>query len=203
MAFQGENSGRVSKPMRYRFSNSNGLAVAILTVAALAYFSRSAAPSHAEELKIDTLSIAQAILRDTNAYRQSKGLPALEANDALDKDAAEFAHYLAETDKFSHTADGHDPGQRIRKHDYKPCAWAENLWEGWSRPERMSDVEAPNRAMASWKKSPGHEANLRNAKVRHLGVGAAGWNHDGKLYVKIVQVFASDCKQKGLSLKLF
>jgi len=77
MAFQGENSGRVSRPMRYRFSNSNGLAVAILTVAALAYSSGSAAPSHGEELKIDTQSIAQAILRDTNAYRQSKGLPAL------------------------------------------------------------------------------------------------------------------------------
>ena len=47
--------------------------------------------------------------------------------------------------------------------------------------------------MEDWKRSPGHRNNLLGARVTHMGLGVAGWTHDGKNYYKIVQIFIDDC----------
>ena len=51
--------------------------------------------------------------------------------------------------------------------------------------------------MELWKRSPGHRENLLRVQATHVGIGAAGWNHDGKNYDKIVQVFMDGCIPPG------
>jgi uncharacterized protein YkwD len=147
-----------------------------------------AAPANAQQFEIPP-SAKAAIVDQTNAYRQTKGLDPLALSLDASGVAQTYANYLAETAKGGHSADGRDPVQRLRAAGVKFCKFrGENWHESWTRPSRASPAAAMNAAMRFWKKSPGHERALRSASTE-IGVGVAGWKHGNQWYYQEIQVF--------------
>ncbi|HWJ19134.1 MAG TPA: CAP domain-containing protein [Geobacterales bacterium] len=156
------------------------------------------APAAAQEFPIDTAGISKAVISETNAYRASKNLPAVQENAALQAAATAYAKFLAEKEAAGHTADGQTPAKRVKAQGYQYCHVAENMWGGWRRPDPMSDDQAASKAMDDWKKSPGHNANLLGKQAVDIGIGAAAWRQSGNRVVfRIVQVFGKDCSGKS------
>jgi uncharacterized protein YkwD len=134
-------------------------------------------------------SARSAIVDQTNAYRQAKGLTPLSESAGASQVAQAYANYLAETAKGGHRADGRDPVQRLRAGGVKFCKFrGENWHESWTRPARASPDAAMSAAMRFWKKSPGHERALRSRSTE-IGVGVAGWKHGSQWYYQEIQVF--------------
>ena len=156
------------------------------------------AAAFAEEVPIDAANVSQAVISETNAYRASKNLPALQENASLQAAAAAYARFLAEKEAAGHTADGQSPAKRVRAQGYQYCYVAENMWGGWRRPAPMTLDEVASKAMQDWKRSPGHNANLLAKQSADIGVGAAAWKQGGdRVVFRVVQVFAKDCSRKS------
>jgi len=109
-------------------------------------------------------SLAAQVLDLVNQERAGRGLPTL----AWDGEAATAAHAHAEDMAargfFSHfTPEGWSPGDRL---DMLGAAgysgWAENIAVG---QPAAADV------MTDWMNSPGHQANILDPDLTHLGVG--------------------------------
>jgi len=142
-------------------------------------------------------SAKSAIVDQTNAYRQAKGLGPLTLSEDASSVAQAYANYLAETAKGGHRADGRDPVQRLRAGGVKFCKFrGENSHESWTRPARVSPGAAMDAAMRFWKKSPGHERALRSRSTE-IGVGVAGWKHGNQWYHQEIQVFIDTSCLKG------
>lgn len=134
-------------------------------------------------------SAKAAIVDQTNAYRQDKGLAPLSPSAGASLVAQSYASYLARTNKTGHRADGRNPVERLRAGGVKFCKFrGENWHESWTRPKRVSSEAAVAKAMRFWKKSPGHERALRSRSTE-IGVGVAGWKHGNQWYYQAVQMF--------------
>lgn len=139
--------------------------------------------------QFDASGARGSIISATNAYRAEKGLPALRENAGANRVAQAYAHYLARTDKTGHRADRRSPSQRLRAAGVKYCKFqGENWHRSWTRPYRASVGTAVGKAMAFWKRSPGHDRALRS-KSTDIGVGAVGWKHGGRWIYTEVQLF--------------
>jgi uncharacterized protein YkwD len=142
----------------------------------------------AQELAVPASGRA-AIVSQTNAYRQARGLAPLRESASADRVAQAYATYLARTRKTGHGADGRNPAQRLRAAGIKYCKFlGENWHRSWTRPNRASTSAAMSKAMSFWKQSPGHERALRSASTE-IGVGVAGWRHGNQWYYVSVQMF--------------
>ena len=109
------------------------------------------------------VSAAYEVVQRTNAFRATKGLPALAVNTQLTQAAQAYARSLAIDDNWSHTGkDGSSPWDRIKTAGYDFSQAAENLAAGHTTPEG---------AIAGWINSPGHRANLLAYQVQEIGVG--------------------------------
>jgi len=134
-------------------------------------------------------SARAAIIEQTNAYRQAKGLAPLRENPSASEEAQSYADYLARTARQGHSADGRSPFERLRASGTKFCKFrGENWHESWTRPSPASPAAAVAAAMTFWKHSPGHERALRSAST-DIGVGVAGWRHGNQWYYQEIQVF--------------
>jgi uncharacterized protein YkwD len=131
----------------------------------------------------------QYILDQTLAYRASKGVQKVWVKGAPNRAADKYARFLAENNLSGHTADGRQPGDRVKAEGGKFCGVSENVHESWSSPSPASWQDAMQQAMNFWKTSPGHEANLRRAEADQMGIGVHGWKHGDRYYYKSVQVF--------------
>ncbi len=110
-----------------------------------------------------TVSPGYEVVQLTNAYRESKGLPALAVNTQLTKAAQAYARSLAIDDNWSHTgADGSSPWDRIEAAGYDYSQAAENLAAGHKTAAS---------AVQGWINSPGHRRNLLAYQVQEIGVG--------------------------------
>ena len=120
----------------------------------------------------DLPAVEIAIVEKTNLFRRSNKLGELRRNPKLDRAAKAFARYLARSGRFSHTADGRKPAQRIRAAGYRYCQVAENLALNVdSRGFRAQNLAS--QAMTGWKNSPGHRRNMLRETVTEIGVGVA------------------------------
>jgi uncharacterized protein YkwD len=146
-----------------------------------------------DQFAVDSDKLSTWILKETNAYRQKKGVPGLILEPAIARVAQEYAEFLARTNKSGHTADGRDPSQRLGNHGITYCGVWENFFEYSSAPKIAPWETVAAQAMQDWKQSPGHRRNLLRDHAAHIGVGLAGWTHEGKHYYKIVQVFVDPC----------
>jgi uncharacterized protein YkwD len=147
----------------------------------------------ANAFSVDQASIGQSILSETNSFRRSNGVSNLAASSKVRAVAQSYAEFLARNNASGHEADGRTPGQRLAAAGMTNCTLAENVYEYWSQPNIAPWQTVASAAMNFWKGSPGHNANLRKADMTLLGVGSAGWTHEGRNYYKIVQLFTNNC----------
>ena len=130
-----------------------------------------ASPSFAEPAlgPDESVSISQHLLELTNQERASAGLPPLQWNDTLARDAASYALDMATRNYFSHQSlEGLTPVDRAWAAGYQPFDWGmfvgENLAKGYSTPEGV---------MQGWKASEAHYRNLLFSGYAEAGVGFA------------------------------
>jgi uncharacterized protein YkwD len=100
-----------------------------------------------------------------NAYRASRGRPALTLDPKLNAVAAETARELARRDQLRtelHTPEG--LARRLEAADYEVERAAENLGAGYPTLEM---------AVEGWKGSRGHNRNLLRRDMTHVGIGLA------------------------------
>lgn len=135
----------------------------------------------------DLPAVEIAIVEYTNIFRSQQGRNPVKRNSKLDKAARDYARYLARTGKFSHTADGRQPHERIDKTGYSYCITAENLALSAST-YGFKARQLGARAVEQWKHSPGHRKNMMRPHVTEIGAGVAKKQGEHSYYS--VQLFA-------------
>lgn len=128
----------------------------------------------------------QEIIERTNAFRKRHDRDPVERNDDLQQTAQDFADYMARTDRYGHSADGRQPSQRARAHDYAYCLVAENIAYRFQTTGFKTE-ELAREAVTGWRESPGHRENMLRPDVTDTGVAVAQSEQTGVYY--LVQLF--------------
>ena len=103
--------------------------------------------------------------REISAYRQSHGLPAVTLDPKLMAIANSHSQAMARTGKMAHVVRGEGSFERrLTAGGYDAAIAAENVAAG----HRNLDE-----ALAGWKASPGHNANLLKPGVTQMGIAVA------------------------------
>ncbi len=84
-------------------------------------------PAPAGQVKSALERATQQIVERTNRFRREQKHAEVQTDPKLTDAARYFADYLAKTDKFSHTADEKQPGERAKEHGYDYCFVSENI----------------------------------------------------------------------------
>lgn len=113
----------------------------------------------ASEAHVDPAAAAGAI----SQYRRDHALSAVEADAILQNVAQAQADAMAATDRLSHVVDG-DLRNRLDAANLRQKAAVENVSAGYFS---FDDV------MAGWRRSPGHNANLLDPRMRRMGLALA------------------------------
>ena len=115
------------------------------------------------------------ILKYTNKFRQSNGLPVLEMRDDLNEIARRHSEDMAKG-KCSFGHSGFDKRElQVQKIIQPFYAMAENVAEG---PSTGKEV------VAMWKKSPEHRENMLG-NYKYIGIGTASDKHGAIYYTEI------------------
>jgi uncharacterized protein YkwD len=105
---------------------------------------------------------ASAAQQMISSYRAARGLGPLALDPALQRVAQAQAHSMARAGQISH---GPQPFKtRLAAHGAGARAAAENVAAGYPTLERV---------IASWRRSPGHDANLLMPEARRMGIALA------------------------------
>lgn len=100
--------------------------------------------------------------------------PPLTVNPDLGDAASAHARDMARRRYFDHRGrDGSQPKDRVRRAGYESRLTGENIAFG---PESAEEV------VSGWLASPGHCANIMDARFRHIGVGFAVGRKRGQIY---------------------
>jgi Cysteine-rich secretory protein family len=130
-------------------------------------------------LSPDLLKTEAAIIEMTNVFRAEQKLAPVVQNPVLTAAARAYAKFLAQSNLFSHTADGRQPSDRVKAAGYNYCQTAENL--SLNLDSRGFEIRQLARdAVEGWKDSPGHRRNLMAPHVTEIGVGIAKSKTDEK-----------------------
>lgn len=111
-----------------------------------------------------------------NEYRTANGLNPLRVIPLLQSDAQTRAVEISSD--FSHTRPDGSSYETVFSSSLVKNSWAENIAYGSSTPEEV---------MEQWKNSSGHNENILNSDMTHIGVGA--YISNGTIYW--VQLFIS------------
>jgi len=93
-----------------------------------------------------------------NQYREQRGARSLRVDGALNALAREHSVAMAKTGRLSHD----EFPSRVLRSGYRMCV--ENV--GWNY--HTSDAQ-----FDGWRRSPGHDRNLLDARVTRMGIGVA------------------------------
>ncbi|MGJ8546923.1 MAG: CAP domain-containing protein [Sulfitobacter sp.] len=105
-------------------------------------------------------------LAQVNQFRAAQGRGALRRSAALDAAARAHANDMARGGFFAHRgSDGGKLRQRLQRAGYGFCAAAENLAYGSA---------SASGALAQWRGSPSHRANMLGARYSQMGLAQAG-----------------------------
>jgi len=111
-----------------------------------------------------------AIVAHVNATRGEAHLAPLAVSPALAKAARDYAHLLAASGQFSHTADA-TFDVRATRAGYQACAVAENL--ALRREGALTAMTLAWSTIGGWLASPAHHHNLMEPGMTQTGVGVA------------------------------
>jgi hypothetical protein len=101
--------------------------------------------------------------------------------------ARPYARYLAATNQCSHFLNG-DPGDRLRRAGYNGYSWAENIGCRSGYTYAKPAILASHLYFQAEKSANGgHWRNLKNAKLKWIGIGV--WKYSGR--VRLVTDFYS------------
>ena len=98
-----------------------------------------------------------------SAYRQAHNLPAVSIDPALMALAQSQANAMASSNKLSHEISG-SLDHRLNAARHAKGYAVENVSAGYATADM---------AIAGWQRSPGHNANLLDGKMRRMGIAAA------------------------------
>ena len=100
--------------------------------------------------------------------------PALRVSPELNDAAADHARDMARKKYFEHRgSDGSQPKERVLRAGYESRLTGENIAFG---PESAEEV------VAGWLASPGHCANIMDARFRDIGIGLSTGRKRGQIY---------------------
>jgi len=155
------------------------LLVMSLALALLVGYFVFAAPVPAQAAdKFEGMTLAevqQQILKETNAYRKSKGVKALKLSTKMNTVAVNWSKSQAKSKKMSHNP-----------------KYSSQIPKGWTAAgENVAYGYAPKAVTKAWWNSPGHKANMLNKKYNYIGIGIAK-DSSGRFYY--TQVFGAYSK---------
>ncbi|HZA00732.1 MAG TPA: CAP domain-containing protein [Hyphomicrobiaceae bacterium] len=139
--------------------------------------------------------VESAMVEMTNAFRNDNQLAPLAVNAELTKAARAYAEFLAKSNRFSHTADGRQPADRITAAGYGACQVAENLASNLDS-RGFETRQLARKAIEGWKRSPGHRKNMLLPHVTNVGIAVAKAKGEQKYFS--VQLFG---RPQSLSYK--
>ncbi len=142
----------------------------------------------------DGVRASALIVARANEFREDQGLQPVEVSAKLTDAAGYFADYMANTDRYSHTADGKTPAERAEEHGYEYCLVTENIAYVYSSAG-FSTEELAEKMVEGWKESPEHRKNMLDPFVTESGVAVAHSSKSGNYYG--VQMFG---RPKSLSI---
>src|SRR5690606_21415516 len=105
-----------------------------------------------------------AIVEMTNAIRRQHKLGEVKTDPVLEKTARGYARFLAQSNLFSHTADGRQPADRAKAAGYAPCFVSENLSSNLDT-RGFETRQLAHEAVQGWMNSPGHRQNMLTEHV--------------------------------------
>src|SRR5437016_1322189 len=88
---------------------------------------QSLAAEQARGARPDLKEVEKRIIEATNEFRSKENRRELSVSPELSRAARYFADFMAQTDKYGHTADGKQPGERAKEHGYQYCLIGENI----------------------------------------------------------------------------
>jgi uncharacterized protein YkwD len=121
------------------------------------------------------------IFTSTNAFRKKEKRGPLKVNADLGKAAQSFAEFMADTDKYGHTADGKEPWDRVANAGYDYCVVLENIAYEYNSEGFTTDGLSKT-FVEAWEKSPPHRKNMLDPDVSEIGVGLARSSKTGRFY---------------------
>ena len=127
----------------------------------------------------------QALLRQTNAYRQKYNLRPLVLNSKLSSACQGLANVMARNSNMSHRADGRSPSSRVRNAGYRGGYVLENIAYRGDRRYK-SNAQFAQATLRQWINSSGHRRNLLNSQVNECGIAFATNPRTGKTYSAMV-----------------
>ncbi|MDE2019598.1 MAG: hypothetical protein KGJ13_04605 [Patescibacteria group bacterium] len=140
----------------------------------------------------------EGVIVDTNTERQKNGdLPPLEENAALDTIAALRLGDMFAKQYFAHVSPSGSSAMTVASSvGYQYIALGENL--------ALGNFNGDQGVVTAWMGSPGHRANILNARYTQIGVAVKEGIFEGQDTWLAVQVFgkpASDCPEPDVKLK--
>ncbi len=125
---------------------------------------------------------ASAIVGATNDARERSNIQPLVSDPVLTEVAQRRADAMAKSGYFAHeTEEGESPWALIRSGGYVFARAAENLAVNYATPEKVVE---------GWMNSPGHRANVLDARLNEVGIGLAKGEYKGKEAWYVVQLLA-------------
>jgi len=117
-------------------------------------------------------TVERAIIQQTNDFRQSNKLRAVNPDEHLTQAAEKFAEFMARTGKYGHRANGMTPSERAETSGYEHCVIRENIAyrtnSGEVTAKSLIDV-----FVQGWIDSPPHRENMLADFVTDTGVAVA------------------------------
>ncbi|GLC89141.1 CAP domain-containing protein [Lysinibacillus piscis] len=111
----------------------------------------------------DVNAFEQEVVKLTNAERTKAGLAPFQTDDKLMAAAREKSLDMQSKNYFSHTSPTFgSPFDRMKALGISYKSAGENIAQGQRTPQEV---------VQAWMDSPGHRANILNAKFTHIGVG--------------------------------
>jgi uncharacterized protein YkwD len=140
------------------------------------------APLVSEEYNAQARLTSAGVLQWTNHYRKKEGFVALAPNEMLKKAAEGKVKDMIDKQYFEHISpQGYGPDYWVSGTGYEYIKIGENL--------ALGNFVDDNALLAGWMASPGHRANILNAKYSEIGIAVVKTKYRGQEVWMAVQEF--------------